>query len=303
MRLRFATRPVTIASPATSANLGPGYDAMGLALGYGDEITAEVTDDGMIVDVQGVGAGDLPTDETHLVASSMIAAFDAMGGRPAGIRVRCVNRIPHARGMGSSSAAIVGGIVAARGLVDDGPRLLPDRHALALAAHLEGHPDNVAAALYGGLTIAWSDFGEVAAVRSEVEAALVVFVPPYEVSTSEARRLLPAEVPHADAARNAGRAALLVAALTGRSDELLAATQDDLHQGYRSPAMPESFEFMSELRQTDVPAVISGSGPTVLAFAGTAADSDTLVARCPTGWTARALQVANTGAHRISPTT
>ena len=299
MSLRFATRPVTIASPATSANLGPGYDAMGLALGYGDEITAEVTAGGLVVDVEGVGAAELPADESHLVASTMLAAFDMMGSRPDGLRVRCVNRIPHARGMGSSSAAIVGGIVAARELVDGGERMLSDAAALNLATRIEGHPDNVAAALYGGLTIAWSDLDEVAAWHLPVAASVVVFVPPYEVSTARARSLLPADVPHADAARNAGRAALLVAALSGKPELLLAATQDELHQAYRSPVMPESFEFMTELRQTDVPAVISGAGPTVLAFVSAAADSETLTRRCPTGWTARVLEIANLGAHRI----
>ncbi|UYM05992.1 homoserine kinase [Solicola gregarius] len=299
MSPRFLSRPVTIASPATSANLGPGYDAMGLALAYGDEITAEAAGAGVRVDVEGVGADQLPTDETHLVAASMLAAFDAMGGRPPGLRVRCANRIPHARGMGSSSAAIVGGIVAARELVEGGARLLPDTEALSLAARIEGHPDNVAAALLGGLTIAWVDLDVVEAVHIPVEASVVVFVPPYEVSTDEARALLPGDVPHADAARNAGRAALLVTALGGRRELLLAATQDDLHQAYRSPAMAESFEFMSELRQNGVPAVISGAGPTVLTFSGDAADTDALMARSPTGWTARALEATNVGARRI----
>ncbi|MDN5853385.1 MAG: homoserine kinase, partial [Actinomycetia bacterium] len=224
---------------------------------------------------------------------------EAMGRRPHGGRLRCVNRIPHARGLGSSSAAIVGGIVAARELIDGGERLLPNAAVLGLATSIEGHPDNVAAALYGGLTIAWRDLDEIAAWHVPVAASVVAFSPPYEVSTAQARRLLPEEVPHADAARNAGCAALLVAALTAHPELLLAATQDELHQAYRSPAMPESFEFMSELRQTDVPAVISGAGPTVLAFVSAVADSDTLAAQCPTGWTARALEVANVGAHRI----
>ena len=212
MSLRFASRPVTISSPATSANLGPGYDALGLALAFGDEITAEAAGDGVQVEVEGAGAGDLPTDESHLVAASMLAAFDAMGARPRGLRLHCVNRIPHARGLGSSSAAIVGGIVAARELVDGGARLLPDFEALTLATSLEGHPDNVAAALLGGLTIAWTDLDIVEAVHIPVEASVVVFVPPYEVATGEARALLPDEVPHADAARNALTQGVSVAA-------------------------------------------------------------------------------------------
>ncbi|MGH3357419.1 MAG: homoserine kinase [Nocardioidaceae bacterium] len=293
----FVSGPVTIVSPATSANLGPGYDALGLALAYGDEIAAEVTDAGIRVEVEGVGAGQLPEDETHLVVASMLAAFDEMGARPSGLLVRCKNRIPHACGMGSSSAAIVGGIVAARELVLDGADLLPDARALVLASRIEGHPDNVAAALLGGLTIAWTEPESVEAVRMDVDVSVVVFVPSESVPTDEARGLLPSEVPHEDAARNAGRAALLVAALHGRPELLLAATQDELHQGYRSPVMPESFEFMTELRQTEVPAIISGAGPSVLAFTGAAADTDTLLGRCPPGWTARSLTASNVGAH------
>lgn len=299
MNSAFVPGPVTIASPATSANLGPGYDALGLALAYGDEIVAEVTGAGIQVEVEGVGSGELPADETHLVVSSMLAAFERLRGRPAGLRVRCTNRIPHGCGLGSSSAAIVGGIVAARELTVDGDRLLPDAAALVLASRLEGHPDNVAAALLGGLTIAWTEPESVEAVHLDVNASVVVFVPPGSLPTEQARGLLPAEVPHADAARNAGRAALLVAALHGRPELLLSATQDELHQGYRSPAIPESFEFMTELRQTEVPAIISGAGPAVLAFAGPAADPDTLLARCPPGWTARSLTASNVGARRV----
>lgn len=298
MSSTFVAGPVTIASPATSANIGPGYDALGLALAYGDEITAEVAGSDIRVEVEGVGAGELPEDETHLVVASMLAAFEELGVRPPGLRVRCTNRIPHACGLGSSSAAIVGGIVAARELVADGARLLPDAAALVLADRLEGHPDNVAAALLGGLTIAWAEPESVEAVHLDVDASVVVFVPPESLPTHEARGLLPSDVPHEDAARNAGRAALLVAALREHPELLLSATQDDLHQAYRSPAMPESFEFMSELRQTGVPAVISGAGPAVLAFAGPAADPDTLLRRCPEGWTARALTTSNLGAHR-----
>lgn len=297
----FVPGPVTIASPATSANIGPGYDTLGMALAYGDEIVAEVTDSGIRVEVEGVRAGELPEDETHLVVASMLAAFDEIGVRPPGLHVRCTNRIPHACGLGSSSAAIVGGIVAARELVVDGSRHLPDAAALALASRLEGHPDNVAATLLGGLTIAWTEPESVEAVRLDVDVSVVVFVPPESLPTHEARGLLPDEVPHVDAARNAGRAALLVAALQGRPELLLSATQDDLHQAYRSPAMPESFEFMTELRQTEVPAVISGAGPAVLAFSGAAADPDTLLSRCPEGWSARALTGSNLGAHRRDP--
>ncbi|ADL48661.1 homoserine kinase [Micromonospora aurantiaca (nom. illeg.)] len=268
MPTTFTPGPVRVRVPATSANLGPGFDALGLALGRHDDVTAEVTDGGVRVSVTGEGAGELPSDERHLIVTAMRATFDAFGAQPAGLALECVNRIPQARGLGSSSAAIVAGVLAARALVADGDRRMDDDAALRLAAELEGHPDNVAPCLLGGFTIAWTEPGGARAVSLPVAPAVhpTVFVPAERGLTSVARAALPATVPHADAASNAGRAALLVHALTADPALLLPATVDRLHQEQRAPGMPATAALVGELRAAGVAAVVSGAGPTVLAL-------------------------------------
>jgi homoserine kinase len=263
--------PVVVRVPATSANLGPGFDALGLALTLYDEVEARVTGGGVTVEVRGEGEGDLPADESHLVVRSMRRAFELLGERPAGLALRCRNRIPQARGLGSSSAAIVAGIVLARGLVDGGADRLDDAAALALAGDIEGHPDNVAPCLLGGFTIAWTEEGRAAAVRREPAPGIrpVLFVPEQQGLTEVARAALPKTVPHADAAFNAGRSALLVHALGGDPGRLFAATEDRLHQQYRAEGhgMRGTADLVSRLRSHGVAAVVSGAGPSVLAFA------------------------------------
>ncbi|EFQ82995.1 homoserine kinase [Aeromicrobium marinum DSM 15272] len=281
--------PLRVRVPASSANLGPGFDALGLALGLHDELTVEATDDGLVVEVRGEGAGEVPLDDTHLVVRSMEAAFSLLGERPAGVRLTCTNAVPHGRGLGSSAAAIVGGLVAARALVAGEDRL-DDLMLLQLATDLEGHPDNVAPALLGGLTIAWVDGAAAAAQRLDCDVPVTVFVPPEPVSTERARGLLPDTVTHADASFNAGRAALLVAALTAAPDRLISATEDRLHQTYRSLAMPDSYALVRRMRVEGVPAIISGAGPTVLAFARGIDDF------CPPGWVVHHLDVDPHGA-------
>ncbi len=287
--MEWPERPVRVSVPATSANLGPGFDTLGLALALHDEVEVRVTGTGLDIAVSGEGAADVAdAGEKHLVVRAMRVAFDDLGlPQPSGLALRCVNRIPHGRGLGSSAAAIVAGLVAARALA--GAPVSP-QDVLPLASFLEGHPDNVAPCLFGGLTIAWvSDQrpqpretdptpggGTVRAVRLDPrpEVLPVAFIAPEPVSTKVARGLLPATVPHADAARNAGRAALLVAALTtplttpltALADVLLDGTEDRLHQDYRAPAMPHSHDLVTRLRAVGVAAVISGAGPTVLAL-------------------------------------
>src|SRR3954464_661282 len=184
-RPTFRAAPVRVRVPATSANLGPGFDAMGLALTLHDDVVARVTDSGLTVDVAGMGAATVARNARNLVVRAMRAAFDRLGGRPGGLELVCANRIPHGRGLGSSAAAIVAGVIAARSLVAGGAERLDDAAALALAAEIEGHPDNVAACLLGGLTVAWSDAGDVHAEQLEVHASLapVVFIPGSSSST------------------------------------------------------------------------------------------------------------------------
>ncbi|MGK5519233.1 homoserine kinase [Micromonospora sp. URMC 107] len=268
MPTNFTSGPVRVRVPATSANLGPGFDALGLALTLHDDVAAEVTARGVTVAVAGQGAGELPADDRHLVVRAMRAAFDVLGGQPPGLAVECVNRIPQARGLGSSSAAIVAGVLLARALVTDGENRLDDAAALRLAAEIEGHPDNVAPCLLGGFTLAWTEPSGARAVSLPVADGVrpTVFVPAERGLTATARAALPATVPHADAALNAGRAALLVHALTADPGLLLPATVDRLHQDYRADGMPGSAELVKALRGAGVAAVISGAGPTVLAL-------------------------------------
>ncbi|MCW2765947.1 MAG: thrB [Nocardioides sp.] len=293
----FVNGPVRASVPATSANLGPGFDSLGLALALRDELEAEIIAEGLVVEVEGAGAGVVPLDESHLVVRAMRAAFAELGAEPTGLRLACRNVIPHARGLGSSSAAIVAGISLARSLVAGGSLLLDDDAVFRLAAGIEGHPDNVAPACYGGFVISGRDAGRFYAARSSVDprVSTVVLVPPDPVSTAVARGLLPAEVPHADAAADAGRTALLVAALAGQPEQLLRGTRDYLHQEYRRPAMPASLELVDALRADGIPALVSGAGPTVLAFTDGAASAAELMKRCPAGWDAMHLEVATEG--------
>lgn len=266
---------VRVRVPATSANLGPGFDALGLALARHDvvEVRALASDE-VVVEVEGEGAGEVPGDETHLVVRALREALDVAGAPQTGLHLRCVNRIPHGRGLGSSAAAVVAGIVAARALVAD-PAVLDDATALRLASAIEGHPDNAAPALLGGATVAWVAGGPVRgarAVRLDVHPDLraTVLVPSARLATSRARGVLPATVPHADAAFNAGRSALLVEALTRRPDLLLEATEDRLHQDYRADVMAASAEVVGALRAEGIAATVSGAGPTVLVLSDAA---------------------------------
>ncbi len=296
----FRAAPVRVRVPATSANLGPGFDACGLALSLYDDIVVQVTESGLDVQVAGEGADTVPAGERHLVVKALRATFRRLGGQPRGLALRAANRIPHGRGLGSSAAAIVSGVVAARALVVGGTERMDDLGVLRLAAELEGHPDNVAACLLGGYTVAWTAPDGVRAVTSAVAASVrpVVFVPTTKVSTAKARRLLPETVPFADAARSAGRAALLGTALTVRPDLLLDATEDRLHQDYRAPAMPRSAALVRRLREAGLAAVVSGAGPTVLALVG-AGEVERAVAMVPRGWAVHDLSVDPDGARLL----
>ena len=291
---------VRVRVPATSANLGPGFDALGLALFLHDVVEAHIGEPGLAIEVAGEGETTAAAGESHLVVRAMRVTFGLLDGQPPGLTLRCVNRIPHGRGLGSSAAAVVSGVLAARALTDGGDERMPLDDVLKLASDLEGHPDNVAACLFGGLTIAWTCAGRARAIRLAPRHAIVplVLVAPEPLATEMARGVLPESVPHANAAANVARAALLVAALTstpeslpaashrariagitdaeatssadstltGTQEALLEGTRDWLHQPYRAGVMPVTAELVRRLRAAGVPAVVSGAGPSVLAF-------------------------------------
>lgn len=270
-RLTYKATPIQVSVPATSANLGPGFDSLGLALEIRDIYVAQILDEELIdVDVTGEGADEVKKDAKHLVIKAMMRGFEFMGGKPRGIALRALNQIPHGRGLGSSAAAIVGGLNLARGLVLSGSSLMTDDDLIALATDLEGHPDNVAAATLGGATISWMEnrvgVPTGCAVRFSVDQTIraLLLIPNTQLATGKARRMLPESIPHKDAAINAGRAALLVHALTARPDLLFAATEDHLHQNYRREGMPKSVDLVTKLRGAGVAAMISGAGPSVL---------------------------------------
>jgi homoserine kinase len=258
---------------ASTANLGPGFDSIGLALSLYDEIALETTESGLAVDVEGEGAGQLRLDADHLVVRAVKAGLRAAGVHTPGLLVRCRNAIPHSRGLGSSAAAVVGGLAAVNGLLaqtDSTP--IPESELIQLSSEFEGHPDNAAAAVLGGAVVSWIDRSRdsprYAAVPLRLHPDIHLFpaVPQERSSTAETRFLLPAQVSHADARFNVSRAALLVVALTERPDLLMAATEDVLHQPQRAPAMPASAEYLRLLRRCGVPAVLSGAGPAVIAL-------------------------------------
>ncbi len=284
------TVQVTVRVPASTANLGSGFDALGLALGLYDQVSATVIDGETTVEVTGEGAGEVPLDESHLVVRALRAACAALDVALPGVALRCHNTIPHARGLGSSAAAIVAGVAAGYGLAGRPV----DENALQLAAEFEGHADNAAASLSGGLALAWSEGSRYRAIRLEPHASLVpvVLIPDTHSATSVTRGLLPDRVPHADAAFTAGRCALAVQAFTVRPDLLLAATEDRLHQDYRESAWPETMRMVRELRENGVAATVSGAGPTV--FAATT-DGRLPGAVDPTGFVVRELAVDRTG--------
>ena len=298
-------RKVTVKVPATSANLGPGFDTLGMALSFYDELQVEVVaGEGAFVEVHGEGAGEVPTDASNLVVKSIAYTFEKFGQKLPGLKLIAHNIIPHGRGMGSSGAAVVSGIIAAKGLLD-GVVEISDKSLLDIATELEGHPDNVAPALFGGLTIAWEDeFGphhKKLFVHRGVSP--LELVPNFKMSTALARSLQPESVPHNDAVFNVSRSALLIAALTQSPELLMAATEDRLHQDYRASAMPETNALVQLMRENGYAAVVSGAGPSVLVLASGPAErlaAAKLAAKHYPDWSALLLAVDFKGATVIT---
>ncbi len=285
-----------VTAPATSANLGPGFDSFGLSLDLRDTVTARVTPRGLRVQITGAAADSLPRDESHLVVASMRKTFSWFGVAQPGLDVTCHNVIPHGRGLGSSAAAIVAGVLVAAQLAGRTPST---DELLDLATRLEGHPDNVAACLLGAFTISWRQGGRWHSLRlaTHLDIRPLVFVPQSTLATSTARDLLPSYVAHADASANAGLAGLLVAALTQHPESLLAATRDRLHQDHRRSAMPETLALVDAMREDGVAAVVSGAGPSVLAL-GTARHRVDPRRWARPGWECHELSIDTAGALR-----
>ncbi|MDO5721603.1 MAG: homoserine kinase [Actinomycetaceae bacterium] len=266
--MRLINDHVVVTVPATSANLGPGYDSLGIALDLVDRAELWAIAGETYVEVSGVGKNEVPTDSTNLVAQAARQALDYLGAPQVGLHIKCRNRIPHRSGLGSSAAAIVSGIMLARGLA--GEDSLSSEEVLQLATQIEGHPDNVAPAVYGGATVAWlekeTNKAKSLALTPPTELKCTVLTPPTGVQTSQARKVLPMQVPHWDAAFNVGRASALSLILAGVAplEHLLDATEDELHQEYRRQVMPATMELVDYLRDQGLPAVISGAGPSVL---------------------------------------
>jgi homoserine kinase len=303
----FKANPIQVQVPATSANLGPGFDSFGLAFGMYDRYVAQILDEGGLdIDVTGEGSDEVPRTDKNLLVKAINKGFDYLGGRPKGLAVRALNVIPHGRGLGSSASAIVGGLVLARSLVLTGTDKMSDEALLNLATEMEGHPDNVAAALYGGATIAWQDLVKAKSVAHAVHLPVdprikvMAFIPASALATSKARKMLPESIPFADAQRNTSNAAIMTQALTIRPDLLFTATEDFLHQSYRQEAMPSSFALMTKLRAAGIAAFISGAGPTVLALHTEGDDETTQLARAGGAkFEGKSLEIASRGATLI----
>ncbi len=267
----------SVSVAASSANLGPGFDTMGLALGRYDEIVVETAAEGLEIEVSGQGAGEVSVGDDHLVVRAVRRGLAALGADVDGLIIHCRNTIPHSRGLGSSASAVVGGLAVANGLVaETGLEPLRVSQLIQLASEFEGHPDNASASVLGGAVVSWvaapagADDTQprysAAPLRLHRDIRLFSAIPDLRSSTAETRAVLPARVAHRDARFNISRAALLVLALTERPDLLMAATEDVLHQPQRATSMPASAEFLQFLRRSGVAAVLSGAGPSVLAL-------------------------------------
>ena len=336
--MRIINDEAEVKVPATSANLGPGYDCMGLAVSLYDRVRFRATVGKTQVHVRGEGKDQLPEDDNHLVVRAIRLGLDTVGASQVGVSLWQENQIPQSRGLGSSASAIVSGLAIVRAIISD-PEVLDAATMLRIATYLEGHPDNLAPAIYGGITLAgihgtsseeaattkeltspfleMGEDGEVDknpeddqsvlhrefpltwAVKIENQYGLrpTVFIPDFELDTSQARALLPEQVPHADAAQNVANAALLVRALEDHPELLMTATTDYLHQNYRRPAMPASLDLMYWLRAQQFPAVISGAGPCVLALANV---GDQVKAQAEkAGWKVRTLDLDTRGVRQL----
>ncbi|MCS4531908.1 homoserine kinase [Corynebacterium sp. ES2794-CONJ1] len=287
-------RHITCSVPASTANLGAGFDSLGLALGLYDTVEVITTDAGLDIEVHGEGAGEVPRDSSHLVYRALEAGLSAAGITVAGLKIICHNRIPHSRGLGSSAAAAVAGVALAQALTGDA---LDSATLLQLASEFEGHPDNAAASLFGGAIISWSTAGEskrYQAVTTPVHPDLkaTAFVPSFHASTHEVRKVLPASISHLDARFNISRAALMVAALNEHPEHLQSATEDVLHQPYRAAVLEQTASWIERLRDKGYAAYLSGAGPTCMVLGTTWVDQSLIDEAVAAGLQVLTLEIA-----------
>lgn len=263
-------RTAHVTVPASSANLGPGFDTLGLAVALYDHVDVEVTDSGLEVTVEGQGAGEVPLDERHLVVRAVRAGLDAAGVTAPGLRVTCRNSIPQSRGLGSSASAAVAGVAAANGLAGF---VLDDATVVQLASDFEGHPDNAAASVLGSAIVGWTEVPvdgttkpQYRAVRIPADARIraTALVPDFRASTQAVRQVLPSDVTHMDARFNVSRCAVMTVAIQHHPELLWEGTRDRLHQPYRADVLPVTAEWVNRLRNRGWAAYLSGAGPTVM---------------------------------------
>ena len=261
-------KSVIVKTPATTANLGPGFDTLGLALKLYNTLELSEIDDGLVIENSGEGADHIPTDASNIVYKTAEIVFKQVGYKPSGLRMKLHNEIPLARGLGSSAAAIVAGAVAANRLSGS---LLGERELLQICVGIEGHPDNIVPALVGGFVITtMTATGQVEYIKTQPSPIIraVAVVPTFELKTSDARKVLPDKFEFKDVIYNVSHAALFVGAfITGNFSSLRFAMEDRLHQPYRESLIPGMQKVFNAAMDNGAQSVsISGSGPTVIAF-------------------------------------
>ncbi|EPD71010.1 homoserine kinase [Corynebacterium pyruviciproducens ATCC BAA-1742] len=261
---------VHVRVPASSANLGPGFDTLGIALTMYDEVDVEVIPSGLEIEIHGEGAQTLPRDGSHLVVRAIRAGLTAADATAPGLKVTCYNTIPQSRGLGSSAAAAVAGVAAANGLVGNS---LSSAQLVQLASGFEGHPDNASASVLGDAVVSWTDVPvdgqtlpqyNAVGIHAHESIRATAFIPSFHASTNAVRKVLPSDVTHQDARFNVSRAALLTVALQNHPEYLWEATRDRLHQPYRADVLPVPAEWVNRLRNRGYAAYLSGAGPTVM---------------------------------------
>lgn len=263
-------KKVAVTVPGSSANLGPGFDTLGMALSIYDTVEVEVISQGLEVEVFGEGQGELPLDGSHLVVKAIRSGLKACDATAPGLRVVCNNTIPQARGLGSSAAAAVAGVAAANGLCGFP---LSEEQVVQLSSAFEGHPDNAAASVLGNAVVSWTEVPVDGRTEPQYKAVNIAvddrikataLVPNFHASTEAVRRVLPSDVTHVDARFNVSRAAVMTVALQAHPELLWEGTRDRLHQPYRADVLPVTAEWVNRLRNRGYAAYLSGAGPTCM---------------------------------------